>query len=369
MVALPAAFLTLAHVLGEDNVRLVGGTVRDMLLGLPAHDIDVATTLLPEQVSERLQAANMMVIPTGLEHGTVTAVVNGVGIEITTLRRDVAPDGRHSAVEFVTEWQVDSLRRDFTFNALYMDAAGRVYDYHHGQADLTAKRVRFIGDAVARVREDYLRILRYFRFAARMETSAAAMKETSAILQPELAGLTQLSAERITMELQKIITTANPAAALQVMRDIGVFQTLELKLDPSFRWEDTLTFVPFSGRWFAVFGRQKNAHIRLSRAEENILKTMTHAVTDVARYTPPALAVATSREAAQTALILAGRLDDAAQLEGITLPTFPLSGQDALAAGMAAGPAMGKALNAVKEWWLTNNCTPSKGACVERLKA
>jgi tRNA nucleotidyltransferase/poly(A) polymerase len=148
--------------------RICGGAVRDLVLGQEPKDWDIATTARPEQVMELMETAGIQVIPTGLQHGTVTAVIGKENIEITTLRVDVATDGRHAEVEFTTDWVTDSLRRDFTINAMYLDMNLIIHDYHNGLDDLEEQLIRFVGDATARIEEDYLRILRYFRFRARM---------------------------------------------------------------------------------------------------------------------------------------------------------------------------------------------------------
>lgn len=159
----------LLHVLWRilPQARLVGGVVRDLLVGRRVADIDMAVPLAPEQVMERLRAAGVVAVPTGLAHGTVTAVVDGLPCEITTLRRDLLTDGRHAVVAWTDDWQQDAARRDFTFNALFLDQVGRLYDWFGGQADLRAGCVRFVGDAQSRIEEDALRILRFFRFQAR----------------------------------------------------------------------------------------------------------------------------------------------------------------------------------------------------------
>ena len=169
-----ADLAALVAVLGTGNARYVGGAVRDTLLGITVKDIDIATPIEPREVMRRLKAAGIRVIPTGIDHGTVTALLDGGPVEITTLRRDVSTDGRRATVAFASEWQDDAARRDFTINALYADpVTAQVFDYFAGLDDLKAHRVRFIGDAAQRIREDHLRILRYFRFQARFGSQPA----------------------------------------------------------------------------------------------------------------------------------------------------------------------------------------------------
>ncbi|HJS85477.1 MAG TPA: CCA tRNA nucleotidyltransferase, partial [Acetobacteraceae bacterium] len=203
------------------EARVVGGAVRDSLLGLPVADIDLATPASPDQVIAALTRAGVRTIPTGLGHGTVTALVDGRGYEITTLRRDVATDGRHAVVAFTDDWRTDAARRDFTLNALSMDRHGAVFDYFGGIADLRAGRIRFVGDPARRIAEDYLRILRFFRFHARY---ARAPPDGAAIraIQAGLPGLARLSPERVWSELKRILEAPDPRAALALMARLSV---------------------------------------------------------------------------------------------------------------------------------------------------
>ncbi|MGF1627262.1 MAG: CCA tRNA nucleotidyltransferase, partial [Alphaproteobacteria bacterium] len=207
----------------EGSLRCVGGCVRDSLAGLPVKDVDLATSLPPEAMVERLQGAGMAVIPTGIRHGTVTAVVDRVPYEITTLRHDVETDGRHARVAFIDDWRADAARRDLTINAIYCDADGRLFDPFDGAADLAAGRVRFVGDPRERIEEDYLRLLRFFRFQARFGKSdpdAAALAACR-----ELApGLVRLSAERVHDEIIKLLAGPRVAETVGLMADTGALR-------------------------------------------------------------------------------------------------------------------------------------------------
>ena len=214
----------LAALKGE--VRFVGGCVRNALLGVAVDDIDLATPLLPNDVMARLSAAGISVIATGIAHGTVTAVVGAQHYEITSLRRDDSTDGRHAHVSFSTDWALDASRRDFTMNALYADAAGTIYDYHEGVADLKAGRIRFIGEPQLRICEDYLRILRLFRFYAHYGRSEPEQSALAAVML-ERAGLARLSGERIAKEMFKLLEAPDPLPALRLM---GACQILPLIL-------------------------------------------------------------------------------------------------------------------------------------------
>ncbi len=207
---------------GDDaETRVVGGAVRNSLMGLPVADVDLATTLLPQAVTARAEADGIKVVPTGIAHGTVTLVANGRGFEVTTLRRDISTDGRHAEVAFGTDWQADAERRDLTMNALYADREGRVIDLVGGLADIETRAVRFIGDAHQRVAEDYLRVLRFFRFFAQYGSGRpdAEGLRASARAKDEL---TRLSAERIWAEMKKLLGAKDPGRALLWMRTSGV---------------------------------------------------------------------------------------------------------------------------------------------------
>ena len=227
LVVTPPAFLMdreVARVLDAlPCARVVGGAVRDTLAGLPVADIDVASPLQPEEVLRRLEKAGVRCVPTGLSHGTVTAVTTRGPIEITTLRHDVETDGRHAVVAFTADWQADAARRDFTINAMSMRSDGAVFDYFGGIADLRAHRVRFVGDPAARITEDYLRVLRFFRFYARYGGEAPD-QPTADALRAGVAGFDRLSAERVWSELKRILTAPDPSAAIRLMAKLGVLQ-------------------------------------------------------------------------------------------------------------------------------------------------
>ncbi len=212
------------HLLNQEGgeARFVGGCVRDHLLTQSYTDIDIATTHVPEEVVRLMDQAGIKTIPTGIKHGTVTAMLEGQAFEITTLRKDTQCDGRHAEVEYTSKWEEDAARRDFTINALYMDAQGEIYDYFNGQEDLANKVIRFVGDPVARIQEDYLRILRFFRFQSYYsdEFKFPMQLEACAI---NLEGLAQLSGERIQAEMLKILSSPRPLYVLMVMNKIGLF--------------------------------------------------------------------------------------------------------------------------------------------------
>ena len=205
-----------------EEARVVGGAVRNALLGMPIAEIDVATTAVPDEVVKRVTAAGFKPVPTGIEHGTVTVVIDKQPFEVTTLRKDIETDGRHAKVAFGRDWKTDAERRDFTINALSATRDGAVYDYVGGLDDLSARRVRFIGDANKRIAEDYLRILRFFRFHAAYGTSDHPDAEGIAACIASREGLSQLSRERVRMELMKLVVAPHAVPTLISMTDAGL---------------------------------------------------------------------------------------------------------------------------------------------------
>ncbi|HEY6868707.1 MAG TPA: CCA tRNA nucleotidyltransferase, partial [Novosphingobium sp.] len=228
-----ADLAALVAALGPGQARYVGGAVRDTLLGLEVKDIDLATPLHPAAVMARLEAAAIRAVPTGLAHGTVTAVLPGGAVEITTLRHDVSTDGRRATVAFAEDWREDAARRDFTINALYADPDSRqISDWFGGLNDLATRRVRFIGDARERIREDHLRILRYFRFQARFGSQPADAEAEAACA--ELAAMLKgLSRERVAMELLNLLGLPDPAPTVGRMAELGVLAVILPEADPA----------------------------------------------------------------------------------------------------------------------------------------
>src|SRR5690606_10002862 len=217
---------------GGEEARIAGGAVRNALFGEPVADVDIATTTPPQETVRRAEAAGFKAVPTGFEHGTVTVVAEGRPFEVTTLRADVETDGRRARVVFGRDWQADAERRDFTINALYAEADGTVVDLVGGLADIAARRLRFIGDAEARIREDYLRILRFFRFFAwygEGRPDAEGLKACARLK----GGLSGLSAERVWAETKKLLSAPDPSRALLWMRQTGV---LAASLAESEKW-------------------------------------------------------------------------------------------------------------------------------------
>ena len=348
--------------------RLVGGCVRDALAGRPCADIDLASPLPPDAAAAALAAGGIRVIPTGLAHGTVTALIGARPFEITTLRRDVLTDGRHAEVAWTDDWREDAARRDFTINAMSLAPDGTLHDYFGGAADLRAGRVRFVGDAATRVAEDYLRTLRFFRFQARYgagEPDGAAL----AAIRAGVGGIARLSAERVWSELKRILQAPDPDAAIRLMQDTGVLAATlpegaapaavaHLPPDPVLRLAALLT-----GDRAACAAR-----LKLSLAEAARLAALQGPPpwgdeADLRRQL-----AATDADTLLGRSLLAGQPDAIRdRIRAIPRPRFPLEGRDALALGMQPGPAVGAVLREVRAWWLAGGCVAGAEVCRAEL--
>lgn len=358
-----AALVAALDPQAQGNCRWVGGVVRDTVLGIAAKDIDMATTLLPQDVAARLGAAGIKAVPTGIAHGTITAVLAGGSVEITTLRRDVSTDGRHATVVFSTDWRDDAARRDFTINALYADPRSlELFDYHTGLADLTDRRVRFIGDARQRIREDYLRILRYFRFQARFGSIPADMEAESAV--SELApGMKGLSRERVGWELINLLGLPDPAPTVARMAELGVLKQVLPEVTQA--GLEALATLTAHERALAVKGDAVRrlaallpadsamadpvaARLRLSIAQRKRLATA--AARDGKDTDARAMAYRIGIAEARDRLLLAG--ESIAMLANWELPRLPLKGGQIVARGVRAGPEVAHILREVEQRWI-----------------
>jgi len=356
----------LIAALGPGNTRYVGGAVRDTLLGIAVKDIDVATPLVPAEVTARLERAGIRNVPTGIEHGTVTAVLAGGPVEITTLRRDVATDGRRATVAFATDWREDAARRDFTINALYADPETlRIDDFFGGLSDLAARRVRFIGDACERIREDHLRILRYFRFQARFGSHPADTEAESACA--ELAStLKGLSRERIGMETMNLLGLPDPAPTVARMAELGVLAQFLPEARPEtlamlVAQEQAQGIAPDPLRRLAALlppdpalAEQVASRFRLSSAQKKRLATA--AARSDEQEAPRALAYRLGRSEALDRLLLASAPVQA--LEDWDIPQFPLKGGEIVARGVSAGPEVARTLRSIEERWIAEGFPP-----------
>lgn len=357
------------------KARFVGGCVRDALIGREVSDIDIATDLAPELVVRAVRQAGLKAVPTGIEHGTVTVVSSGRPYEVTTLRRDVSTDGRRATVAFTTEWREDAQRRDFRLNALYADRHGTVFDpTGDGVADAEAGRIVFVGDPEHRIREDYLRILRFFRFRAwfgRGEPDAAALAACARLKD----GLSQLSAERISAEVLKLLAAPDPRAAVHIMAETGVLERvlpwttsgklflpmIRISADPILRLSSLLPEDPGVVRQAAETLRLSNAQkARLVEAVSNgcdISVDMASAEARAALYRigRQAFRDRLFRAWAAEPLSATGAEALLALADDWIRPAFPITGEDLKAAGISAGPAMGRILTALEGWWVDHD--------------
>ncbi|MEP0392236.1 MAG: CCA tRNA nucleotidyltransferase [Erythrobacter sp.] len=353
----------LTQTLGADNMRWVGGAVRDTLLGSEVHDIDCATTLTPDVVIDKCASAGIRTVPTGLDHGTVTAILEDGTVEVTTLRLDVATDGRRATVAFATEWQDDAARRDFTINALYAHPETlEISDYFGGLKDLEARRVRFIGEPRARIAEDHLRILRYYRFQARF--GAQLDDEAEEACCEMAATLKGLSRERVADELLRLLALPDPHATIARMFErgvlpvvlpesskvhVGALQTLitheaeqSITPDPIRRLASLLPPSPDVAEGVA-------ARLRLSKAQRaRLVSAAERIAADTDK--PKALAYRLTVPFAVDRLLLLGAA--VRGLKGWEPPTFPLKGGAIVARGVAAGPEVARILQTVERQWV-----------------
>ena len=370
--------------LGGDG-RFVGGCVRDALLGRAVGDIDIATPLAPDEVTRRLAASGIKVVPTGLTHGTVTAVASGQPFEITTLRRDVETDGRHARVAFTEDWAADAARRDFTMNALFLDAAGAVFDPVGGLADLRAHRVCFVGDPTTRIREDVLRILRFYRFHAHYgegEADPAARAACRALAQ----ALPNLSRERVAAELMKLLAAPDPLPTLELMQEDSVLTAIL----PEARHLDRLAALipieptPDPLRRLAALtdGSAETVaeRLRMSHADRERLKFLEAPPfpIDLAgdEHTQHRAIYRLSAQGYRDLVLLQAAEDRAgdrarallAQAARWPAPVFPLRGADITAAGVPAGPQVGRLLAEIEAWWEAGDFAADRDQCLAELK-
>ena len=383
--------------LPQGSVRFVGGCVRNALMGVEVGDIDLATQLEPKDVAKALDAAEIRYVPTGIEHGTLTAVIDGKPLEITSLRKDVETDGRRAVVAFTTDWTEDAQRRDLTINTLYADYDGTVYDpTGQGLADLKAKKFRFVGDAEARVQEDYLRILRFFRFLAWYGGAAKIDATALKACREHRRGLKKLSAERVWSELKKLLTARDPSRAVHIMLTNEILDTLlpeasnaeglgkmvALESREAIAPDPLLRLMAMSAReplQMALLCKR----LKMSTKETNRLRAWSDssvALDPHANDSEKLKAIyfagkqvvidrARVRAAGEEDTLMSVRWMSLADLAmGWTPPDFPLSGKDLKAAGVEPGPKMGKVLEALKALWVRSNFTADRDKLLMALK-
>ena len=363
---------------GEGDTRYVGGCVRDTLLGLPVSDIDLATRLDPQEVIARLKDAKIKAVPTGLAHGTVTAVIAGQPVEITTLRRDVATDGRRATIAYTNDWREDAARRDFTFNALSADPdSGEVFDYFGGLADVEARRVRFIGDPLTRIAEDHLRILRFFRFHARFGAGAPDEEGLDACT-ARANDLMALSRERIADEMLKLLALPDPAPTVALMIERNILKPVLPEISDAARLaalckrEQASGVPPHPLRRFAALLPQGEtvaadigARLRLSKAARARLACAEKAPDP---RPAPILAFEVGAECAADIILLSPDRDpaEAATLENWQRPRLGIGGGDLIAMGLQAGPVVAQTLQQLERDWAASGF-PSDSATVRAM--
>ena len=374
-----AGLAQLAAALGARNIRWVGGAVRDGLLGLAVNDVDCATLLLPDAVIAACARAGIRTVPTGIAHGTVTAILADGPVEVTTVRRDVATDGRRATIAFAQDWREDAARRDFTINALYADPQSlAISDYFGGLDDLAARRVRFIGCAEDRIAEDHLRILRYYRFQARFGAALDAEAESAcAALAHTLKGL---SRERVAAEMLALLVLPAPEETVARMAAHGVLAVILPEADAPqvaaltrlVSHEAAEGAAPDPIRRLAALlppdpasAEQVAARLRLSKAQRTRLVSAA-ARTSGDAADPRALAYGIGIEPARDRLLLLGA--DTATLAGWQPPAFPLKGGDIVARGITAGPDVARILKSVEARWVAEGF-PSSDRIAQILSA
>lgn len=382
---------------GPDCARFVGGCVRNALLGRAIDDLDIATTLTPDRVTAALAAAGIRAVPTGIDHGTVTAVSNRAPHEITTLRRDVTTDGRRATVAFTDDWREDARRRDFTLNALYARRDGSIFDpTGHGVADTRAGRIVFVGEPEQRLREDHLRNLRFFRFYAwfgKGPPDPASLAACAALKD----GVETLAAERICKEVLKLLAAEDPRPAVRLMAGAGVLDLVlkapgnlarfdalvEIEADRLFETDAVLRLAALAPDDRAAAARLAE-RLRLSNPDrDRIVAALSPAPALKSWMSPREIrrevyraGQAAFRDRAKLAWAAAPRTAAAMQwrgmialAEGWSPPSLPLTGRDVMNAGVPKGPLVGRVMREVEDWWIDNDFLDDKLSVIEKLKA
>ena len=351
---------------GGHEIRIVGGAVRDLALGKSPKDIDLATDATPQEMQSMFDSAGIRHIPTGIEHGTITAVVNGEEFEVTTLRADVETDGRRAEVEFVRSWEEDAKRRDLTYNAMSMDFEGNLYDYHGGMDDLQDKVTKFVGDPEERIKEDYLRTLRYFRFQGRLDTPTFD-RETMSAIANNTDGLKQLSVERVWMEMGKILGGGNIQQILNAMNKAGVLNAIGLSYTPNNELMDGGD--PIINLARITDDESIGPRWKMSNEEKGKLgfllsqKGQTH---DKKWYTDQ-MADGFDRTQLDALARYNNQDDMIAYIKSFKAPEFPVDGNDLIKLGHERGPKIGQTLNALRAQWKAGNFSASKDELLKTM--
>lgn len=387
----PARLVFDAITARGDEARFIGGCIRDALLGRPINDVDIATPLPPDQVTILLEAAGLKAIPTGIDHGTVTAIAAHEPVEVTTLRHDVETFGRQARVAFTDDWRADAARRDLTINALSCGLDGIVHDYFNGLEDLAAGRVRFVGDPKARMREDFLRILRFFRFHANYalgEPDPAAMAAARSCC----SQLMHLSGERLRQETLKLLTARRGPETWRQMLEAGIVdaylpeaqsvQRLQLLADR----EVAISLRPSAIRRLAALLADKTqalavgTKLRLSRREQERLAGICSGPGQLMELDAPAVRRLIHRHGNELALdLLLIHASAKVEIEDLVAavelasawpaPRLPIDGHDLMALGIQPGASLGRWLALAEAWWIAGDFTADRAACLAWLQA
>ncbi|MBK47766.1 MAG: poly(A) polymerase [Pelagibacteraceae bacterium] len=376
----------------DEETRFIGGCVRDKICKKKNYDIDLATTIEPVNIVEILSKKKIKIIKSGISHGTVIAIINKEKFEITTLRKDIKTDGRHAKVEFTKDWVSDSERRDFTINAISCDFKGNLYDYHKGLQDLKKGKIKFIGDPKKRIREDFLRILRFFRFYAYYGKNIITKSDLK-IFKNQVLNLKKLSSERVYSEFKKILTSENPYKTLNLMKFSGVLNYIifssknleKIKLINKF---DKINYlIDFTTRLAILIDKKfllrVSNKLKLSKNENNKIKKIFHLeenfnfkdfeknkIKYIYYY---------GHEICESLLIynfikLHGnyKIDKYSKIissiKNIKTPRLPIFGKDLIKIGFQAGPKIGKILELVESWWILRKFKPTRKECLKKLK-
>jgi len=365
----------------EGRTRVVGGIVRDTLLGLPREnsDIDMATELRPEEVTLRAQRARLAVYPTGIEHGTVTLRLDNMTAEVTTLREDVETDGRHAVVRFGTDWRQDALRRDFTLNALYAGMDGALFDPLHGVEDCLARKVRFIGKAAERIAEDRLRVYRFFRFSA---SHAGEQFDPDGLAACAAAAgtLERLAAERVGAEMRRMLGLPRIANTLKAMREAEILPLPEATIRLLHSYERRARKPEYAARLAILMSEVAAGQLRTMWRLSNDDITTAEAILSAARLIaefrlneaayrhPGALADAIDVAATLSNWGDAGKLAVVEQLQRLDVPRFPLRGNDLIGIGMKAGPEIGAELERLERAWIESGFVLDRKTLLEMVR-
>lgn len=354
------------------EVRAVGGCVRDVLMGNEPKDVDLATTATPEQMIQAFDAVDMRWEPTGLQHGTVSAIVNGVAYEVTTLRADVETDGRHAQVEFITNWKEDAARRDLTINAMSVDSDGKIFDYFGGQIDIQEKMIRFVGNPVERIQEDYLRIMRAIRFAVRFDFNV--QNDDWRAIRNHSAGLQQISGERLWQEFSKILECTRPRELYSNLVLLGWWSLFKLGNDKA--WYVALDLPVYAKLAYLTCGLEALEYQRSLFKFDNavyegakVLLTFEQEFLDPESMDLTTLLISgtVNTEHLKVWLRMKSSSDMVDRVELFESMTLPITGRDILALGVGPGPEVGQKLKKAKTAWVESGYKLSSQELLENL--